>query len=188
MATRLRGCDEAIAAGRLRKAEQFLEGAANLRDVADDEAEFGDALVTLCVHAGIAASDVLCCKALGHFVQGDDHMRAVAELAKVTPGGKQLGKDLQVLLQMKSAAAYGAPPMTAGGPRASSKRPAPARGDYRRGITSARPPSPSPTAGGVVTRAAAPCDGGRVPPRGRRARRPARARPRAASVLTRRRP
>lgn len=113
MATRVRSCDEAVAAGRLRKAEQFLEGASNLRDVAGDEAEFGDALVTLCVHAGIAASDVLCCRALGHFVQGDNHMQAVAELAKVTPGGKKLSKDLQALLQMKSAAAYGAPPISA---------------------------------------------------------------------------
>jgi hypothetical protein len=113
MSTRLHVCDEAIAAGRLRKAEQFLESAANLRDVADDEAEFGDALVTLCVIAGIAASDVLCCKALGHFAQGDNHMQAVAELAKVTPGGRQLSKDLQALMLMKSAAAYGAPPITA---------------------------------------------------------------------------
>jgi hypothetical protein len=113
MSTRLRDCDEAIAAGRLRKAEQFFEAAANLRDLAEREADFGDALVTLCVHAGIAASDVLCCKALGYFVQGDDHMQAVAELATVPPDGKQRSKDLRTLLQMKAAAAYGAPPVSA---------------------------------------------------------------------------
>jgi hypothetical protein len=59
------------------------------------------------VLAGIAASDVLCCKALGHYVQGDDQ-QAVAELSKVTPGGKGFGKDLRALLVLKSRAGYGA--------------------------------------------------------------------------------
>jgi hypothetical protein len=113
MATRLHDCDEAIVRGRLRKAEQFLEVAATTRDLADDEAEVGDALVTLCVLAGIAASDVICCKALGHFVQGDDHQQAVAELSKVAPGGKTLGRDLRSLLAMKTRAGYAAPPVSA---------------------------------------------------------------------------
>jgi hypothetical protein len=113
MATRLRNCDEAAARGRLVKAEQFLDAAATLRDLADDEAAVGDALVTLCVLAGIAASDVICCKALGHFVQGEDHLQAITELSKVAPGGKRLGEDLRVLLQMKTRAGYGAPSVTA---------------------------------------------------------------------------
>jgi hypothetical protein len=113
MANRTRDCDEAFAAGRLRKAEQFLESAAIVRDVSDDEADVGDALVTLCVHAGIAASDVLCCKALGHYVQGDDHRLAVAELSKVMPDGKALSTDLRALLGMKTRAGYGAPPVSA---------------------------------------------------------------------------
>lgn len=112
MATRLRNCDETVAAGRLAKAEQFLEAAATVRDLADDEADVGDALVTLCVHAGIAAADVICCKALGHYVQGEDHLQAIAELSKVSPDGKQLGNDLRALLQMKSRAGYAAPPVT----------------------------------------------------------------------------
>jgi hypothetical protein len=62
---RTRRCDEATARGRLREAEQFLEAAMNIRELADDEADVGDAFVTLCVHAGIAAADVLCCVALG---------------------------------------------------------------------------------------------------------------------------
>jgi hypothetical protein len=111
MATRTHECDESTTRGRLRKAEQFLDSAANLRDLADDEAEIGDVLVTLCVHAGIAASDVICCKALGHHVQGDDHQQAVAELAKVVPDGKELGKDLRALLAMKTRAGYAAPPV-----------------------------------------------------------------------------
>ena len=110
---RLRDCDETISRGRLRKAEQFLDAATTLRDLADDESDVGDALVTLCVHAGIAASDVICCKALGHFVQGEDHLQAVAELSKVSPGGKQLGNDLRALLQMKTRAEYAAPPVSA---------------------------------------------------------------------------
>jgi hypothetical protein len=113
MPTRLRSCDDAVVAGRLRKAEQFLDVAAMVRDLADDEADVGDAFVTLCVHAGIAASDVICCKALGHFVQGEDHLRAVAELSKAMPDGKQLGKDLRALLQMKTRAGYAAPPVNA---------------------------------------------------------------------------
>jgi hypothetical protein len=111
--TRLRECDEVIVSGRLRKAQQFLDAAATVRDLADDEADVGDALVTLCVHAGIAASDVICCKALGHFVQGEDHLQAIAELSKVTPNGRQLGNDLRALLQMKTRAEYAAPPVSA---------------------------------------------------------------------------
>jgi hypothetical protein len=113
MTTPLRGCNDAIIAGRLRKAEQFLDVAAMVRDLADNEADVGDALVTLCVHAGIAASDVICCEALGHFVQGEDHLQAVAELSKVRPDGEDLGKDLRALLQMKTRAGYAAPPVNA---------------------------------------------------------------------------
>jgi len=113
MATRVRECDEAFIKGRLNKAEQFLQSAVMIRDTADNEAEFGDSLVTLCVHAGIAASDVICCKALGHFVQGDDHSQAIAELSKVAPDGRRLGKDLRALLQLKTRAGYGGPVVTA---------------------------------------------------------------------------
>lgn len=113
MATRLRECGEGVASGRFRKAEQFLDVAEMVRDLADDEADVGDALVTLCVHAGIAASDVICCEALGRFVQGDDHLQAIAELSKATPDDDTLSKDLRALLQMKSRAGYAAPPVSA---------------------------------------------------------------------------
>ncbi|MHB1568462.1 MAG: hypothetical protein ACYC0H_04590, partial [Solirubrobacteraceae bacterium] len=69
--SRTRRCDEATIAGRLRKAEQFLDAAETIRDAADDEDQMADALVTLCVHAGIAAADVLCCIALGEHAQGE---------------------------------------------------------------------------------------------------------------------
>jgi hypothetical protein len=111
--TRVRRCDEKIAAGRFRKALQFLDAAETIREFADDEAEVGDAFVTLCVHAGIAAADTVCCEALGHHAQGDDHTQALAELAKVRPDGEEISKDLRLLLQMKPRAEYGPIPVTA---------------------------------------------------------------------------
>lgn len=113
MTTRIRECDERISAGRLRKALQFRDAAKTIREFADDEAEIGDAFVTLCIHAGIAAADTICCEALGHHAQGDDHVQAVAVLSKVTPGGDELGSDLRLLLQMKPRAEYGPIPVTA---------------------------------------------------------------------------
>lgn len=113
MTTRIRECSEQFAAGRLRKAEQFLDAAEAIRDLADDEAKVGDAFVTLCIHAGIAASDAICCRALGHFVQGDDHNQAIAELAKAEPNGRALSNDLRALLQMKNRAESEARPVSA---------------------------------------------------------------------------
>jgi hypothetical protein len=112
MSARLKKCSEKITSGRFSKAVQFLDVAEMVRDLADEESDVGDAFVTLCVHAGIAASDVICCEALGHFVQGEDHLQAIAELSRVTPDGERLGKDLQALLQMKGRAGYAAPPVT----------------------------------------------------------------------------
>ena len=60
MTARTRPYDEATTRGRLRKAEQFWDAAESIRELADDEAEIGDVYVTLCVHAGIAAADVVC--------------------------------------------------------------------------------------------------------------------------------
>jgi hypothetical protein len=113
MATRVRKCDGEIVAGRFRKAEQFLDAAKTIRELADDEADVGDAFVTLCIHAGIAASDVICCEAFGHFVQGEDHNQAIAELSKARPDGDELGGDLRSLLMMKTRAGYAAPPASA---------------------------------------------------------------------------
>jgi hypothetical protein len=72
----------------------------------------GDAFVTLCIHAETAAADTLCCEALGHHAQGDDHNQAIAELSRVRPGGEELSGDLRVLLQMKPRAEYGPVPVT----------------------------------------------------------------------------
>jgi hypothetical protein len=55
MTTRIRECDEGISAGRLRKALQFRDAAKTIREFADDEAEVGDAFVTLCIQTHSAA-------------------------------------------------------------------------------------------------------------------------------------
>jgi hypothetical protein len=103
---KLHKCDETTIAGRLRKAEQFMEGAETIREFAGDESDIGDAYVTLCVHAGIAAADVICCITLGTHVQGEDHNEAVAHLSKVRPDGQDLGNSLRTLLRMKTRAGY----------------------------------------------------------------------------------
>lgn len=108
MSGRSRACSEATAAGRLRKAEQFLAAAETIHEFANDEHEVGDAYVTLCVHAAIAAADVICCAALGVHALGDDHNEALALLGKVRPGGAELAKALETLLGMKTRAGYSA--------------------------------------------------------------------------------
>jgi hypothetical protein len=92
MTSRLHKCDESTIAGRFAKAEQFLEGAEIIREFAADEQDIADAYVTLCVHCGVAAADVICCIALGAHVQGEDHNEAVTHLSRVRPDGAALGK------------------------------------------------------------------------------------------------
>jgi hypothetical protein len=103
-----RPCDDAVMKGRLRKASQFFQAAADIDELADDEAEVRDAVVTLLVHAGIAAADVICCKVLREFTVGSEsHSEAVQLLAKVrNPDGKQLSTRLSQLLGVKTKAGY----------------------------------------------------------------------------------
>ncbi len=93
-------CTPVDRAGRLAKAEQFLTAA----ELLDDEArELTDAYVTLCVHAGIAAADVICCARLGEHSRGEDHAGAVELLARVD---KALANTLSALLGIKTKAGY----------------------------------------------------------------------------------
>jgi hypothetical protein len=108
MKGRTRPCDDTVTDGRLRKAEQFWEAAEIMRDFADDEAEVGDAYVTLCVHAGIAAADVICCVSLGKHAAGENHNEALALIGKVRPDGAELTRALAALLGMKTRAGYSA--------------------------------------------------------------------------------
>lgn len=95
---RTRPCDEGVREGRLRKARAFLEAGEAVQDPAR-----ADAAVTLFVHAGIAAADVLCCAGLGDHPRGESHADAVALLARVSQAH---AKDLRLLLSLKSPAAY----------------------------------------------------------------------------------
>lgn len=106
MNPRISKSDQTTVRGRLRKAEQFMEAADTIHELADDERDIADAYVTLCVHAGIAASDAICGAALGQHVQGDDHNAAIAHLSKVRPDGRGLAEALRTLLAMKTRADY----------------------------------------------------------------------------------
>lgn len=64
--TRTKKCTSRVIAGRLAKAEEFLDNAELLAD--DDDRR--NAAAALFVDAGIAAADVLCCKRLGEHAQG----------------------------------------------------------------------------------------------------------------------
>ena len=79
MTTGKRRCSEATRRGRLDKATQFADAAEIIEAMVDGD-DLDDAYITLCVHAGIAAADVLCCARMGVHAQGDDHTEAVALL------------------------------------------------------------------------------------------------------------
>jgi hypothetical protein len=100
---RTKPCTPAMRAGRQRKAVQFLEAAQLVRDLANEDSEVSDAYVTLCVHAGIAASDVICCARLGEHAQGESHAEAVALLATADAAS---AKHLRTLLAAKTKAGY----------------------------------------------------------------------------------
>lgn len=107
---RISPCTAEIRRGRLRKANRFLDAATLIADHADEEADIADAVVTLSVHAGIAASDAICCARLGQHAQGDDHGEAVVLLGKADSGS---AKHLRLLLSMKAKAEYSHSSVTA---------------------------------------------------------------------------
>ncbi len=92
----------------MAKAEQFAQAATVVHELAEEASDVADAYVTLCVHAGIAAADVICAARLGVHAQGERHDEAVALLATVDRGA---AKHLGVLLGMKTAAGYGHQPV-----------------------------------------------------------------------------
>lgn len=96
-------CTPDVRQGRLRKAVEFLDAATLIADPADGEAASTDAFVTLCIQAGIAASDVICCTRLGKHAQGQDHSEAVTLLSQAN---SESANHLRVLLGMKTKAAY----------------------------------------------------------------------------------
>lgn len=106
-------CSRADALGRLAKAEQFYGAAEDVRALANEESDVGDAYVTLCVHAGIAAADAICCVELGEHSQGPNHHEAVFLIRQVSRDGKLLSNSLGTLLTFKTRAGYSAAPVNA---------------------------------------------------------------------------
>jgi hypothetical protein len=103
MASRTRRGDRAIFRARLAKAEEFWSVADTAWQQAVQPATIADAVTTLLVHCGIAASDAICCARLGEFATGENHNQAVNLL---TAADNESGKHLRVLLGLKSKAAY----------------------------------------------------------------------------------
>jgi len=99
-----RKCTPAVRTGRLNKAREFRLAAELLEESADGRDDLADAYITMCVHAGIAAADVICCSRLNVHHQGESHDEAVTLLARVD---RQLAGDLATLLRKKTASGYG---------------------------------------------------------------------------------
>jgi hypothetical protein len=104
--SRTQGCDRGDALTRLAQAESFLLAAELIVDDDSDDATPSVA-ASLAVLAGIAASDAACCARLGLRARGQSHAEAVELLGTVAPGGADMAKDLQRLLNRKDDSQYG---------------------------------------------------------------------------------
>ena len=98
--SRTQPCDRGDAVNRLAQAEAFLLAAELIADDENDEATPSVA-ASLAVLAGIAASDAACCARRGLRARGQSHAEAVELLSTVAPGGADMAKDLQRLLNRK---------------------------------------------------------------------------------------
>ena len=97
-------CSPQVREGRLAKANQFAAVATDVADLAAEAREVADAYVTLLVHAGIAAADVICCARLGEYAQGSNHNEAIALLKTADPDS---ARHLETLLKIKTRVGYG---------------------------------------------------------------------------------
>ena len=77
--------------------------------IIDDE-ELADVYVTLCVHAGIAAADVICCAKLSEHSTSPNHKDAVVMMATFDPVNSVF---LDALVEMKTHSGYTELPSTA---------------------------------------------------------------------------
>lgn len=109
MTARTTPADDSVRRGRMAKAEQFADAAETVHDLADEAADIADAYVTLCVHAGIAAADVISAARLGVHARGESHEEAVALLRQVDAND---AKHLAALLGMKTLAGYSHQPVS----------------------------------------------------------------------------
>ncbi|PPF52848.1 hypothetical protein C5B94_11430 [Clavibacter michiganensis] len=96
---------------RFRKARRFGDAAELFADSASDDVdEFGDAYVTLAVHAGIASGDVISILANGEYSPTGSHQESVAVLRRASPDA---AKHLDRLLSLKTMAGYALRPVSA---------------------------------------------------------------------------
>ena len=65
--------------------------------------ELSDAYITMGIHAGIAAADVICCRRLGIHHHGENHAEAVMMIGRVD---RPLAAALATLLRKKTASGY----------------------------------------------------------------------------------
>lgn len=103
---RTQPCEYGHAVVRSKQARAFLDTGDLVLGV-DDELATPNVTAALAVLAGIAASDAICCLAIGERPRGQDHRQAVDLLSAVEPGGRELGRDLGGLLDIKDGAHYG---------------------------------------------------------------------------------
>lgn len=98
-----RSADAEVRRGRWDKTLQFAEAAALLFDDQSESSDVGDSFITLAVHAGIAASDVICIARLGKYSASGAHDEAIALLKSADPDAS---KHLSRLLSLKTKAGY----------------------------------------------------------------------------------
>ncbi len=105
-----RDADRRTALARLAKAREFAEAAELHFDQVSGAPDYPDVYVTLAVHAGIAAADVICIRRLGEYSASGAHDEAIKRLALAD---KALAKHLSRLLALKTKAGYSANPVSA---------------------------------------------------------------------------
>jgi hypothetical protein len=114
MSPDLSPCTNEFGRDRLASAESYIEAAEGIaasEDVNSAAARFkNNTIITNYIHAGIAASDAICCFELKAHSKGDDHRQATTQLKKVKDGAP-LSKVLGDLLSLKTKAGYGAKPL-----------------------------------------------------------------------------
>lgn len=106
MTIRTQACGRPQALNRLAHADALIVAAELVLEDSSANANPGVAAI-LAVLAGIAASDAACCARLRKRPRGQGHAEAVSLLETVSPGGKEMAKDLRRLLQKKDSSAYG---------------------------------------------------------------------------------
>ena len=110
--TRTTRCSPADARLRLRTAQAYLDVATSVLGERDRD-EYLNVAAGDAILAGIAASDAICGLTLGYLHRGDDHHAAEDLLRGATHDGQHLATVLRRLLNLKDAAHYGVPVVSA---------------------------------------------------------------------------